>query len=127
MEIKKGKPGRKDQYDLSFKRKVCEELISGKYTRGEINQKYQIPGQGTISRWLKWYLAEQENLSLVSMEHLQKNNQQSEEEEKSLKELQAELKAAKAKITTLETMIDIAEEQFNIEIRKKSGTKPSSE
>jgi hypothetical protein len=41
--------------------------------------------------------------------------------------LQEELRLAKAKIFTLETMIDLAEEQFNIEIRKKSGTKPSIE
>src|ERR1019366_9178347 len=36
---------------------------------------------------------------------------------------QKELAAAKLKITALETMIDIAEEQFKISIRKKYGAK----
>ena len=41
--------------------------------------------------------------------------------------LREELKFAKIKALTLETMIDIADEEFNIQIRKKSGTKPSVE
>ncbi len=36
---------------------------------------------------------------------------------------QKDLADAKLKITALETMIDIAEEQFKISIRKKSGAK----
>jgi hypothetical protein len=39
---------------------------------------------------------------------------------------QAQLEQLKLKNVALETMISIAEKQFKIEIRKKSGTKPSS-
>ena len=45
MEIKKGQSGRKHQYALSFKRMVCEELLSGTISIGEIARKYSIPGQ----------------------------------------------------------------------------------
>lgn len=40
-----------------------------------------------------------------------------------IKQLQAELRKAKLQNKLLNTMIDIAEDQLNIDIRKKSGTK----
>jgi hypothetical protein len=40
-----------------------------------------------------------------------------------VKELSAELEKSKLKVLTLETMIEVAEEDLNIKIRKKSGTK----
>ena len=77
-------------------------------------------------RWIKWFEKEQDELlSSQQMENSQSNADP--QAEKSGKDVEAELQRAKAKIATLETMIDIAEKQFNIEIRKKSGTKPSSE
>lgn len=126
MIIKRGKQGRKHQYELSFKRKVCQELLSGQITITDLARQYNISGAGTIMRWVKWFQQEQEELlSSQPMEISQDNTDPN--IEKSAKEIEAELRLAKAKIATLETMIDIAEQQFNIEIRKKSGTKPSSE
>ncbi len=40
-----------------------------------------------------------------------------------VKELSAELEKSKLRVLTLETMIEVAEEDLNIKIRKKSGTK----
>lgn len=76
-------------------------------------------------RWVKWYQKEQsELLSSQSMSNPPENISNEEQDKAAL---QKELELAKAKIATLETMIDIAEEHFKIEIRKKSGTKPSVE
>lgn len=128
MEIKKAKRGRKYQYEFSFKRKVCEELLQGQITIPELNRKYNLSSGGTVYRWLKWYQEEQKELvSLQPMENSQSISTPNSNIEKSDKNIEEELRLAKAKIATLETMIDIAEEQFNIEIRKKSGTKQSSE
>lgn len=125
MNIKKAKRGRQYKYEFSFKRKVCEELFQGQITVPDLCRKYNISGGGTIYRWIKWYQEEQGNL--LPSESMAIEPKSGEEPEKDTKDLQEELRLAKAKITTLETMIDIAEEQFNIEIRKKSGTKPSIE
>ncbi len=126
MNIKRGKAGRRHQYELSFKRKVCQELLSGQIAIGDLARQYNISGAGTIMRWVKWFQQEQEELlSSQSMEISQSYNDPN--IEKPAPEIEAELRLAKVKIATLETMIDLAEKQFNIEIRKKSGTKPSSE
>lgn len=125
MNIKKAKRGRKYQYEFSFKRKICAELLQGQLTVPELVRKYNLSSGGTIYRWLKWYQAEQSELVSLQTMSNQPENTLNEEQDKTA--LQKELELAKAKIATLETMIDIAEEQFKIEIRKKSGTKPSVE
>lgn len=124
IKIKKSKPGAKPKHDASLMRKVCEELLTGQITVSEITRKYNL-GKNSASRWLRKYQNEQAELvNSLSMAH---EPGQVDSSEKDKKELEKELALAKAKIATLETMIDIAEEQFNIEIRKKSGTKPSLE
>jgi len=126
MNIKKAKLGSPHKYELSLKRKICEELLSGQITSADLARKYNIPGAGTIMRWLKWFQKEQTELLSSQVMNGEPSNIPL-ESEKPNADLQEELRLAKAKIFTLETMIDIAEEQFNIEIRKKSGTKPSIE
>jgi hypothetical protein len=77
-------------------------------------------------RWVKEYQNEGQNLLSSGMEKSQDKSSDG-NTERTFQELEAELKLAKLKIIALETMIDVAEEQLNIEIRKKSGTKPFSE
>jgi hypothetical protein len=45
--------------------------------------------------------------------------------EERIKQLESDLRMSKLKVEALETMIDIAEDQLKIDIRKKSGTQQS--
>lgn len=54
-------------------------------------------------------------------------NQQNIALNKKIKELSRSLEKAELKVATLETMIKVAEEDLQIKIRKKSGTKQSKE
>lgn len=121
MEIKKGKRGRKDYYDKSFKRKVIDELLSGQVYAAEAAAKYGI-ATASVLRWLaKYHEDPSQFLSLAQMEQPKNENI---EQAFTSNELEEALRLAKLKIAGLEAMIDIAEKDFNIEIRKKSGTKP---
>lgn len=128
MEIKKGKSGRKPKYDQTLKRKICEELLSGSIGIREVARKYNIPPGGTIKYWVKRY--EEEQAELAKLQAMATEPIKSSTEESStpsaedFRKLQEELRLAKIKVTVLETMIDVAEDHFQIEIRKKSGTKP---
>jgi hypothetical protein len=42
-----------------------------------------------------------------------------------IKQLQEELRMSRLKVDLLEAMIDISDEQFGTDIRKKAGTRPS--
>ena len=122
MNIKRGKAGRRHQYELSFKRKVCQELLSGQIAIGDLARQYNISGAGTIMRWVKWFQQEQEELlSSQSMEISQSDNDPN--IEKPAPEIEAELRKARLLNEVLTEVINITEEELGRPIRKKSGTK----
>jgi transposase len=129
MEIKKGRPGGKYKYGTSLRRKICEELLEGLVTVTEVSKRYNNkPSSTTIMRWVEQYQKEQEGLVILQEMGIGKikgqyHNQQ-EESPGEIASLRKELELAKLRATVLETMIDVAEEEFKIEIRKKFGTKP---
>lgn len=58
---------------------------------------------------------------------MKKSSENLDEQAKKIIELQKQLERSNLKISLLETMIDIAENELNIPIRKKSGPQPSKE
>ncbi len=126
--IKKSKMGAGYKYEASFKRKVIQELYTGTITRADLGRKYNIPGKSSIMQWEKWYDEEQKQM-LPSTPMIPDKEPESDaiaQQQPSDKVgLEEELRLAKLKIICLETMIDVAEQTLQIEIRKKAGTKPS--
>ncbi|GAA4740302.1 hypothetical protein [Flavisolibacter ginsenosidimutans] len=103
------------------------DVRTSSQTLAQIVAKYRLPkGSGSmISKWVKRYSSDFSamedlqpaisNINLVSRST--KSNKET--------ELQKQLEEAKRKIICLETMIDIAEREIGVNIRKKSGTKQS--
>lgn len=128
MGIKKLKTGRNYGYDEALKSRVCFEILNGELSFKEAKQQYAIKGEGTLYRWIEQYKKQVTISNLQVMDATtpsaeNKNADQNEDLVKKNQELQAALEMAKLKITALEVMIDIAESELNIDIRKKSGTK----
>jgi hypothetical protein len=95
-----------------------------------MGRKYNL-GNSTITRWEQWYKEDQEQLlPSTAMKSSDKEPEitvadlSAPQRNESLEE---ELRQAKLKIICLETMIDVAEQTLQIEIRKKPGTKSSRE
>lgn len=132
MNFKKSKAGRKPIYDQAFKNTICLEVINGNLSLAEAKATYAIKGAGTIYRWIKEFTRYAEESNLEPMNNINRSNDlkaSTSKEEKAAdlmkknEELQAALEMAKLKITALEVMIDVAESELNIDIRKKSGAK----
>ena len=128
--IKKSKRGSPYKYEFSLKRKIVQELYSGISTRTELCKKYNISGISTILGFEKWYEEEQKQL-LPSTQMIPDKEPEgtpiAQQQPQDKGGLDEELRLAKLKIICLETMIDLAEKTLQIDIRKKSGTKPSGE
>ncbi len=73
-----------------------------------------------IKRWQERY-SDELHLSLRAM--TTKDRADNNELEKRIKELEKQLEMAQMKNVALNTMIDIAEKDYKLEIRKKSGPK----
>ena len=127
--MKKIKPGNQ-RYPKSLKRKIAEEYLSGKFSYGVAAEEYGLKDKTVVKEFVKWY---KRTLYLEQMERekqpkdppKQDSSTESPTKEQ-LRNLEQELAQAKLKIAGLETLIDIAEQELQIDIRKKSGTKPSN-
>ena len=126
-KIKRGKAGGRFKFEWSFKRMVMAELCSGSITKAELQRKYSISA-GSVERWLRWYQQEQAGLLPSSlMNETTQEQQGTPEPEADIVALQEELRLTKLKLTCLETMIDMTEQELGIDIRKNAGTRSSAE
>lgn len=127
--MKKIKPGNQ-RYAKSLKRKVAEEYLSGKFSYGVAAEEYGLKDKAVVREFVKWY---KRTLYLEQMEEKKRPKGPPKQDtsiesptKEQLEALEEQLAQAKLKIAGLETLIDIAEQELQIDIRKKSGTKPSN-
>jgi transposase-like protein len=116
-------------YTMSFKLQVISEIEQGELTKSQAKAKYGIQGDSTITNWLKKYgNFDWENQSNISMSKSPEQRILELEEKIKLLEKQkarAEHLAERAdkKAILFDMMIDLAEKEFNIPIRKNSKPK----
>jgi transposase-like protein len=122
-------------YSEEFKRKIVKEIITGKYSKKESMSFYGLSWKAIYS-WLDKYgqnvILEEgiETITLKKSNNMPRKNkitesQKVEELRKRIKELEAQLQEAELRARLNDKMIDIAEEQFKIPIRKKYVTRRS--
>ena len=112
------------RYPLALKRKIAQEYLEGKFSYAVAAEEYGLKSKGVVRDFVRWY---KKRMYLESMEKEKpcEDTPKPEAPTDELKALGAELAAAKMKIASLETLIDVAEQELEIDIRKKSGTKQS--
>ena len=119
-------------FDETDKIAIAREYHERRCPASEIVAKYHISSAVVLYGWLDKYLNEKVRVSL----HPETDNE-TDMSKRSKQQLEEELKAAKAELKRLQealeleklrsraydTMIDVAEANFNIPRRKKAGTK----
>jgi transposase len=116
-----------NQFPDELKFKIVQEYVQSSISKKDLMQKYGVRGNSCIMNWMRKF-----GLSYPTEEQIKVNNQvtkesrktpQERELEQKLKTLEQELEYEKLRTKALNTLIDIAEEELNISIRKKSGAK----
>lgn len=111
---------RKTGKTIQEREAIIAEYLMGGTTYRKLEKKYNIDFR-TLHSWVRKFQGKP-----VSKEKSTKPPKQSEQQEQlptDVKVLQEELRKAKLHNKLLNAIIDIAEEQLKIDIRKKSGTK----
>ena len=104
------------------KEEVIKEYLSGGTSTRKLGLKYGY-GSSTVWRWVMAEKKEKDKLALLqASKHAAKEK---EEMPTDVKQLQKALRDSQLKVCLLEAMIDISDEQFGTDIRKKAGTRPS--
>jgi len=105
------------------KRWIVREIESGRMTLGEAKERINFHSKdprALIDLWRKKFVPE---ISFTLPKMAEKEKQKLDASQKRMHELEKQLEDAQMKNIALETMIDLAEEQLKISIRKKSGLK----
>jgi hypothetical protein len=125
---RKGKGGGRFTHDLTFIRKVVQDYLEGTESKRQVVERYVIT-IGCLHGWLMRHRKGLHPFEAVSLSSIPMEQSQSDQTElqKQNEELLKKLHEANLKITGLEIMIDIAEEQLGVDIRKKSGTRQSKD
>lgn len=108
-----------------MKRSICRAVQVGTMTITEASLAQHVHTH-TIKAWLLKYQEENTDLSASNRAILKKKkseNKGSKEVSSEILALQEQLAYANLKVAALNTLIDVAEEQLKINIRKKPGTK----
>ena len=122
MKPRKNKRGSIPIYEETLKIAVAREYLTGNLSYSEIAEKYNLPNGDVPRFFVRWYhendqlqLPQAADSAQVASDPRPANEQQT--------DFDKELSVARLKIAALEMMIQIAEQELGIDIRKKSGTK----
>ncbi len=103
------------------------DILKGVTTAEEVRKKYDITSINSVYTWIGKYVSQEK---VVSLEDPTEEDMAYKSKDDQIRELKAQLRQArkeaeleKLRAHAYDTMINLAEEKFNIPIRKKSGTK----
>lgn len=135
-EIKGQKVRHGGSLSVEERKQIIEEYLTTDQTKTEIWKKYTGKSEehGQIMRWMRMYgyltpevVVQTNNKFLPSAEHAYRymNNPDKADKdlERRVRELEKQLKFSKLQVEGYEIMIDLAEKELNIPIKKKSDTK----
>ena len=117
------------RFPNEVKSQVVREYLSTDVSQKDLMQKFNIRGNNTIKLWMRKF-----DLQTPSQQQIELQRIMAKEKEKTpyeleleakVKRLESQLEDEKLRTLALRTMIDIAEKELKISIRKKSGAKPS--
>ncbi|XOV66602.1 MAG: transposase [Fluviicola sp.] len=111
------------RYSEEFKRKLVEEFESGKFSVPQMERIYGI-GNPTLYKWIYQYsTVNVKGYRVVEMKD--SSSKKVADLEARVKELEGIIGKKQIKIDYLETMIDVAKEELDIDIKKNYSTPQS--
>jgi len=110
------------KYETSFRRWLVSEIELGHMTVNQAKERFQLPLRFdvTFREWQRKYSsAIHVSLRIMTQEEITEFKKLQER----IAELEEIVEKAQIKNVLMETMVDIAEKEFKIDIRKKPGPK----
>ena len=111
ISTKKEKKKTYNKYSYALKRKIVNDILKGILSKEEAMLRYGIRSRQSINYWLSKY-------GLLNYRN-QKNYGMKQSPEEKIKELQMRIEELENAQYVLNIAIDIADEQFGTQIRKK--------
>ena len=113
------------RYSEAFKNKVLQEIEEGHLSQAEVRRKYGLKYNMTIRRWIK-QLGKKHLLNrTVRIEIPDEINPSDiiKQLKAEKQQLESALAQSQLKVIGLESLVEVAEEKYGIDIKKKFGTR----
>ena len=113
-------------YSLSFKLQVVKEVESGKSSTTAVQRKYGIQARSTVVNWLRkygkfdWENQTPSNMPKTPEQQILELQAKVKLLEKQKAQLEHQSMISDSKAIIFDMMIDLAEKEYNIDIRKNS-------
>ncbi len=115
---------KKRKFSEEFKRSIVSEFESGKFSVCQLERLHHI-SSSIIYRWIyKFSIFNERGYRIIEMKT--SSTQKLKELEQQVKDLEGLLGKKQIKIDYLEKLIDIAKDEFDIDIKKKDNTSQSA-
>jgi len=114
---------KRNNYSNLQKRTIVSAVEQGRMSIREAQVAYKVKDAKTIRDWVNHYKSEKVEICIETKPLMGKNKKKL--DKVPTPALQKALEEAELKIKALNTLIDVAEEQLKIDIRKKSGARQS--
>jgi len=109
----------------ALKLRIVQEVLSGSISQTAARSKYGIKGHSAILKWMRKFGYTGDSYQTTEVMKSKELSDDPADLKLRIKELEKALKNAKLSSEAYSTMIDIAEQEFKIPIRKKFVTKQS--
>ncbi len=110
QEVKSYQKKTQKDYSLAFKLEIVDAIEKGEFTYKQAQLRYGIQGRSTVLVWLRKH----GRLDWKESETMKRDTPN-----KKIRELEKKLKRLEQEKEVLNRAIDIADSQFNTDIRKK--------
>lgn len=110
------------RYSLAFKQKVVSEIETGQLSIGEVRKLYDITGNGTVEKWIRNF-GKNHLLSKVVRIEMTDEVSRLKQLEKDKQALESALAQTQLKLLAMESLIEVAEQEYGIDIKKNCGAK----
>ena len=121
-----------NDYSMSFKLQVVQEVERGEVSIGGARRRYGIQGSHTVTVWLRkygnfdWDNQTPSNMPKTQEQKIMELEQKVKLLEKQKAFLKKQAESADKKAVIFDMMIDLAEKEYNIPIRKKCSPEQST-
>jgi len=118
------KLNKRRKFSEQIRRQAVTDFRSGKYTAQELADLYHCSAQ-TIYNWIyKYSPGDSPQINVVEMS--ESTDRKVKDLHDKIAQLERALGQKQIKVDFLEKMIDLAEDEYNLDVKKSSSSKPSS-
>jgi transposase-like protein len=111
------------------KHKIVSEVLSGKITKEQARRIYGIKSKSGVLKWMRTFAGVDPKLAGVDpvpiLKDMTKHTDKVQELKSRIKQLEEDLKFSQLKGKSYQLMVEIAKQDYGLDLKKKPGAKPS--